>query len=369
MSKEIMPPKLFTAKALDFESRVDEIAKLMREFVELKSGFGEDHVKSRTMQNILKQFDIDHVGSLDHREFAKALEYMNIQCTEDEREALFLRYDRDMNGTLSFKELGDAFFGITSAPLGHPQSRGIIKKVTEKLISRAGENGIRGITRSFVLMDRNHDDSLTKEELFNGLQRYGVQIQLPEVDILMKHFDREGNGRISLKELLRALRGFMPKRRKDLVAMAYAILDLNGDQTVKLNELAQAYDVSQHPAVKKGQKSPEQVLQEFAAGWDKSGDGVITWAEFLDYYSDISAGIENDEYFELMMRNCWHISGGTGAAANTSCRRVLVTYKDGRQLIEEIKNDLGIGPKDIDKMKMALEKQGCRDIVKIELYN
>jgi len=110
------------------------------------------------------------------------------------------------------------------------------------------------------------------------------------------------------------------------------------------------------------------VIQEFASAWDKKHDGKITWDEFLDYYKDISAGIDRDDYFELMMRNCWHISGGEGAAANTSCRRVLVTYKDGRQLIEEIKDDMGIGPKDIDKMKAALEKQGCKDIVKIELY-
>ena len=61
--------------------------------------------------------------------------------------------------------------------------------------------------------------------------------------------------------------------------------------------------------------------------------------------------------------------GGEGAAENTSCRRVLVTYKDGRQLIEEIKNDLGIGANDKEKMRAALEKQGCRDIVKIDLYN
>jgi len=93
----------------------------------------------------------------------------------------------------------------------------------------------------------------------------------------------------------------------------------------------------------------------------------VSWEEFLDYYSDISAGIDSDQYFELMLRNAWHISGGTGAAANTSCRRVLVVFNDGAQKIMEIKNDLGIGPKDTDLMRQNLEAQGVSGIKRIEL--
>ena len=47
--------------------------------------------------------------------------------------------------------------------------------------------------------------------------------------------------------------------------------------------------------------------------------------------------IDNDDYFELMVRNAWHLSGGEGWSENTSCRRVLVTHTDGRQTVEEIK--------------------------------
>ena len=71
-------------------------------------------------------------------------------------------------------------------------------------------------------------------------------------------------------------------------------------------------------------------MDEFMDTWDKSGDNVITWPEFFDYYKDISAGIELDDYFELMIRNAWHISGGEGWCANTSNARVLVTHADGQ---------------------------------------
>ena len=73
--------------------------------------------------------------------------------------------------------------------------------------------------------------------------------------------------------------------------------------------------------------------------------------EFENYYAA-------DDYFELMIRNAWHISGGVGAAANSSNRRVLVTQADGRQTVEEIKNDIGMRADDKAAMMKNLKLQG-----------
>ena len=39
----------------------------------------------------------------------------------------------------------------------------------------------------------------------------------------------------------------------------------------------------------------------------------MTRQEFVSYYSRVSASIENDEYFELLVRNVWRINGGEAA--------------------------------------------------------
>ncbi len=83
---------------------------------------------------------------------------------------------------------------------------------------------------------------------------------------------------------------------------------MNGDGTVKLEDIAKIYDVSKHPDIVQGKKDPKEVYLNFMKLWDTQvADGIVTFAEFLDYFSDISASIDSDEYFEAMMKSAWKL--------------------------------------------------------------
>jgi hypothetical protein len=43
----------------------------------------------------------------------------------------------------------------------------------------------------------------------------------------------------------------------------------------------------------------------------KLKDGKVTFNEFLDYYSNVSASIDDDKYFELMITNAWNLDNKT----------------------------------------------------------
>jgi|UniRef100_A0A7S4FJY2 Ca2+-binding EF-hand superfamily protein len=238
-----------------------------------------------------------------------------------------------------------------------------------KIWKRGGKGGFRGLVRVLRIFDENGNKKLDRYELDNALQSYGLYFKAPEMDQIMDYFDTDGSGQITVNEFLRGIRGTMNDSRKRLVSQAYGLLDANGDGHVTYKDIKELYDVTQHPDVQSRSKTQEQVISEFVGGWDKDGKDGISWAEFLDYYEDVSTGIDSDDYFELMMRNTWHISGGEGVCANTSCRRVLVMHTAGHSTVEEIKNDLGIGPDEIDRMRTNLQAQGIHDIKKIQLYS
>ncbi len=88
--------------------------------------------------------------------------------------------------------------------------------------------------------------------------------------------------------------------------MAFDKLDVTGDGYVKLEDIKQIYDVTQHPDYIQGKKTEEEILLEFMEMWDtQDKDGIITFEEFCDYYCDISASIDSDDYFATMMMNAW----------------------------------------------------------------
>ena len=72
----------------------------------------------------------------------------------------------------------------------------------------------------------------------------------------------------------------------------------------------------------------------------------------------MSASIDLDDYFELMIRNAWHIPGGEGWCANTANKRVLVTHPDGSQTVECINDDLGLDLNDPAAIQAKLQEQG-----------
>lgn len=77
---------------------------------------------------------------------------------------------------------------------------------------------------------------------------------------------------------------------------------------VELNDLADTYDVSFHPKFVSGEMTKNEILSEFMGQWDcQTRDNKVTGAEFADYYTDVSASVDRDDYFELMMRNAWKL--------------------------------------------------------------
>ena len=244
----------------------------------------------------------------------------------------------------------------------------IIKKLKDEL-KKHGASGFVGLQRKFRIVDDDGSHAINVAEFKKAMKELNIALNDAELRMLFEYFDKDKSGSINFEEFIQGVRDPLNERRVGIVLLAFQQLDTDGDGILEAGELMDKYDASKHPDVIAGRKTAQQVLHEFLSTFDVGGvvDDAVTRDEFVNYYSNISPNIDNDAYFELMVRNAWHVSGGEGAAANSSNRRVLVTRPDGSQYVEEIRNDLGLRADDQSGMIARLRAQNAQ-VSQISLY-
>jgi Ca2+-binding EF-hand superfamily protein len=193
----------------------------------------------------------------------------------------------------------------------------LVERLRTKLASR-GARGIIGLGKQFRIMDDNNSRSLDLYEFTKAVKDYMLGFNDAEIKSLYGYFDSDRSGSVDYDEFLRALRGPMNPARKKLVAQAYNKLDKDRSGYIDINDIKGVYSAKTHPDVLSGKKSEEQILLEFLETFEthhsirnnNAPDHIVTKEEFEEYYNNISASIDNDQYFELMMNNAWKINDG-----------------------------------------------------------
>ncbi|CAK9008921.1 unnamed protein product [Durusdinium trenchii] len=321
---------------------------------------------------IFKRLDQNHSGKVDRTEFLQLCSILDFNGSTDLMNALFSRYDLDRSKYLSIDEFGRMLFKLDGDP--HGKALSTIAKMREALALRAGGfETLKAMANQFRIMDHDKSGELTKEEFMTALDVFfncfNLRFNAAEKLSLFSTFDRDGSGTVSYDEFIRGVRGEMNDFRLEWVNKAFSVLDKDGSGVVTTAEMSQTYDVSANPAVQSGKVTPQQAIAQFMKHFDQNSDGQITREEFTENYEWVSASIDSDDYFELMMRNAWHIAGGEGWSANTSNLRVLVKHTRSPDEVVCVLNDLGL-PRDpaLRTMEVVkrLKSQGVMDIAKIE---
>jgi Ca2+-binding EF-hand superfamily protein len=256
------------------------------------------------------------------------------------------------------------FQGSAGNPMASPLER------LRALVKQRGEDNMEngGFGRKFQAADKDHNRLLSREEFYLMLQRQGFACTDLEGEELWNIFDLDRSGCISYSEFLMTLRGNMNPFRRRLVDIAFSKFDKDSSGTVDIYDIRSRFNPA--GAARVTNKSEYDSYKDFLIGFgDKNRDGKITRDEFQAYYDLISSHIDDDSYFELMMRNAWHVAGQGVLSSNTTNLRVLVAYEDGSEEVVALEDDFGLdlhSPNAFHEVVRRLESQGLVGIVDVE---
>jgi len=112
-------------------------------------------------------------------------------------------------------------------------------------------------------MDDNFDKCVSYNEFRKALNDYKMGLTDEETQALFSYMDLNGNGVVEIDELVRVLQGEMNEFRTNLVSQAFKKLDKNGDETLTINDIKGVYNAKNHPDVRSGKRTEDEVLGEF----------------------------------------------------------------------------------------------------------
>jgi len=182
-------------------------------------------------------------------------------------------------------------------------------KFLKVVLSRSG-GGILGLARNFRIIDSDKSGQLSIAEFQLAMKKFHVGLTDEETKILFNYYDADSSGQLEFGEFLKGLRNRLTPQRRALVEQAFNAMDTNGSGEIDFEDLKDVYDVRHHPKVASGEWTKKQAIDEFIQMFEGDhGDhnSSITKEEWMDYHTGLSANIDTDDEFGILMSRNWGI--------------------------------------------------------------
>ena len=206
-----------------------------------------------------------------------------------------------------------------------------------KLLISRGAKSIFRFQRMLSIYDRNHSGLISFDNFYTIFQAYYINIPLTDIKAIFALFDttkinnKNNNDnysndemymdpsmfRIKYDDLLKSVIGIMPVKRQLLIKKVYDSFNKDNEGKIMTSEIKTRFNYKKHPDALSGKKAPNEIYSDFLDFLEtfreyndnlKGGYSFsMSFEEFFDFYNEISMTIEDDVFFEIMIRNCWDL--------------------------------------------------------------
>ena len=133
------------------------------------------------------------------------------------------------------------------------------------------------VCKLFNQIDKNGDGKISKEELFNGLNKKIKSNTLKnDIDIIFNNIDSDNNGYIEYEEFIRAAIDKEMFLNENILKFAFRYFDKDNSGEISYQEIEEVFKSS----VQDG--NIKESLSKIISEVDTNGDGIISFEEFVN---------------------------------------------------------------------------------------
>lgn len=197
------------------------------------------------------------------------------------------------------------------------------------------------------------------------LSKAGIFLPRAEVSKLYRSYDVDRNEKVVYYSFLRDLIGTLSPRRSAIVEKAFNVI-ANGSPTIPVATLVERANFSKLPRVVSGQSTEKEAFTEFFDSFANASPTKsleITKQEWIDYYSDLSPAVADDETFAHIFSSVWGVNENPGASptATAALKRSIAGVRE--LIADKIRQRSKAGGSESDTLRKTfktfdLEDQG-----------
>ena len=302
---------------------------------EIKQRIQRGYSSRDAVMDVFRSVDTNNSGKLSKQELHSAVYQLGYDLSSSQLGMIMSFFDRNGDGMVSYREFIDGMglinrkveeekqsYGATRVTVDEQAVRSLLQEIKQRI--QRGYSSRDAVMDVFRSVDTNNSGKLSRQELHRAVYQLGYDLSSSQLGMIMSFFDRNGDGMVSYREFIdgmglinrkveeekqsygatrvtvdeQAVRSLLQeiKQRiqrgyssRDAVMDVFRSVDTNNSGKLSRQELHRAvyqlgYDLS---------SSQLGMIMSF---FDRNGDGMVSYREFIDGMGLINRKVEEEKY-------------------------------------------------------------------------